>query len=92
MGNPYPQRRSLFNRFLDLLERGGNKLPDPVFIFISLCALILLAGVNISEVNRIVKQFEQMKKMMKQLPSMMKNKKRGGLGGLFGGGRLRFPM
>jgi len=50
------------------------------------------AGVNISEVNRIVKQFEQMKKMMKQLPGMMGGKKRGGLGGLFGGGRLRFPM
>ena len=29
------------------------------------------AGVDISEVNRIVKQFEQMKKMMKQLPGMM---------------------
>lgn len=38
------------------------------------------AGVDISEVNRIVKQFEQMKKMMKQLPGMMGGgKKRGGL-------------
>lgn len=44
MENLYPQRRSFFNRFLDLLERGGNKLPDPVFIFISLCALILLCS------------------------------------------------
>ena len=26
------------------------------------------AGVDISEVNRLVKQFEQMKKMMKQMP------------------------
>ncbi len=26
------------------------------------------AGVDISEVNRIVKQFEQMQKMMKQIP------------------------
>ena len=45
------------------------------------------AGVDISEVNRIVKQFDQMKKMMKQFPGMMKNagKKKGGLGGLFGG-------
>ena len=34
------------------------------------------AGVDISEVNRVVKQFEQMKKMMKQLPGMM-----GGIGG-----------
>jgi len=44
------------------------------------------SGVNIAEVNRLVKQFEQMKKMMKQFPGMMKNsKKRGALGGLFGG-------
>ncbi len=35
------------------------------------------AGVDISEVNRIVKQFEQMKKMMKQLPGMMGGKKKG---------------
>ena len=42
------------------------------------------AGVDISEVNRIVKQFDQMKKMMKQLPGMMGGgkKNRGGLGGL----------
>ena len=44
------------------------------------------SGVNIADVNRLVKQFEQMKKMMKQFPGMMKNgKKRGALGGLFGG-------
>lgn len=30
------------------------------------------AGVDISEVNRLVKQMEQMKKMMKQMPGMMK--------------------
>ena len=30
------------------------------------------AGVDISEVNRLVKQFEQMKKMMKQMPAKMK--------------------
>lgn len=49
------------------------------------------AGVNISEVNRIVKQFDQMKKMMKQLPGMMGGKKgRGGLGGMFGKMKLPF--
>ena len=32
------------------------------------------AGVNISEVNKLVKQFEQMKKMMKQFPGMMGGK------------------
>ena len=38
------------------------------------------AGVDISEVNRLVKQFEQTQKMMKQMP------------GLFGGKRGRFKM
>lgn len=42
------------------------------------------AGVDISEVNRLVKQFDQMKKMMKQLPGMMGGgKKKGGLFGKF---------
>lgn len=49
------------------------------------------AGVDISEVNRIVKQFDQMKKMMKQMPGMMGGKKgRGGLGGMFG--KLKMPF
>ena len=51
------------------------------------------AGVDISEVNRIVKQFDQMKKMMKQLPGMMGGKKGrgfGGLGGMFG--KMKMPF
>ncbi|MCF0134743.1 MAG: signal recognition particle protein [Blautia sp.] len=38
------------------------------------------AGVDIAEVNRLVKQFEQSKKMMKQMPGLMggKSAKRGG--------------
>lgn len=48
------------------------------------------AGVDIAEVNRIVKQFEQMKKMMKLLPGMMGGKRRGGLGGLMGKMKLPF--
>lgn len=43
------------------------------------------AGVDISEVNRLVKQFEQAKKMMKQMPGMM-----GGKGGKRGGLKLPF--
>lgn len=43
------------------------------------------AGVDISEVNRIVKQFDQMKKMMKQFPGMMKGRGKNPLSGLFGG-------
>ena len=42
------------------------------------------AGVDIAEVNRLVKQVEQMKKMMKQMPGLMKRgKRRGGFGGRF---------
>lgn len=48
------------------------------------------AGVDISEVNRIVKQFDQMKKMMKQLPGMMGKKNRGGLGGMLGKFKMPF--
>lgn len=51
------------------------------------------AGVDISVVNRFIKQFEQTQKMMKQMPGMMGGKK--GLGGLgmFGKkGGMRFPF
>ncbi len=52
------------------------------------------SGVSISEVNRLVKQFEQMKKMMKQMPGLMGGGKRRGLGGLGGlmGGKLKLPF
>lgn len=43
------------------------------------------AGVDISVVNRFIKQFEQSQKMMKQLPGMM-----GGMGGKKGKFRLPF--
>jgi signal recognition particle subunit SRP54 len=45
------------------------------------------AGVDIAEVNRLVKQFEQTKKLMKQMPGLMGGKKgrRGGMGGMFKG-------
>ncbi len=39
------------------------------------------AGVDIAEVNRLVKQFEQMQKMMKQMPKMMGGKRFGKRGG-----------
>lgn len=44
--------------------------------------IALGAGVDIAEVNRLVKQFEQAKKMMKQMPGMMKKGKRGMFKGL----------
>lgn len=40
------------------------------------------AGVDISEVNRFIKQFEQSRKMMKKMPGMMGGKK----------GKMRFPF
>jgi signal recognition particle subunit SRP54 len=43
------------------------------------------AGVDLSEVNRMVKQFEQTRKMMKQMPGMM-----GGKSGKRGGFKLPF--
>lgn len=48
------------------------------------------AGVDISVVNRFVKQFEQSQKMMKQLPGMMGGKKGMGMFGKKGG--MRFPF
>lgn len=45
------------------------------------------AGVDISEVNRLVKQHEQSKKMMKQMSGMMGGKRKGGKKGLF-----KFPF
>ncbi len=41
------------------------------------------AGVDIAEVNRLVKQFEQTQKMMKQMPGMFGNGKKG---------RMKFPF
>ena len=45
------------------------------------------AGVDVAEVNRLVKQFEQSKKMMKQMPGLMGG---GKMGGKRGGFKLPF--
>ena len=53
------------------------------------------AGVDIGEVNRLVKQFDQMKKIMKQMPGLMGGgKRKGGFGGLGGllGGKMKMPF
>ena len=54
------------------------------------------AGVDIAEVNRLVKQFEQSRKMMKQMSGMMSGKRKGmgGLGGLGNlmGGKFKLPF
>lgn len=48
------------------------------------------AGVDISVVNRFIKQFEQSQKMMKQLPGMMGGLGKKGRGGFPGGFKLPF--
>jgi signal recognition particle subunit SRP54 len=48
------------------------------------------AGVDITEVNRLMKQYEQSKKMMKQFSGMMNKGRMGGRGGLLGGLKLPF--
>lgn len=51
---------SLFARFLDKIEHWGNKLPDPVMIFVGLCVIIILASgllsaLNVSAYNPVTK-------------------------------------
>jgi signal recognition particle subunit SRP54 len=48
--------------------------------------IALGAGVQVQEVNRLLKQFEQTQKMMKQFGGGKKG--RGGMGGMFGGGKF----
>ena len=59
-------------------ERGNPKLMNPS----RKRRIARGSGTDIAEVNRIVKQFEQMQKLMKQMKGMQKH---GGLGRLFGG-------
>ncbi|WP_349410470.1 signal recognition particle protein [Pseudalkalibacillus sp. SCS-8] len=44
------------------------------------------SGRSVQEVNRLLKQFEDMKKMMKQMSNMQKGKKKGGMG------NFKFPF
>ena len=51
------------------------------------------AGVSIDEVNRLCRQLEQSRKLMKQYGSMLKGgKKRRGFGGMGGLGGMRLPF
>lgn len=38
------KKKGFMDKFLDIIEKSGNKLPDPVVIFISLCVIILIAS------------------------------------------------
>ncbi|WP_026515959.1 signal recognition particle protein [Butyrivibrio sp. MC2021] len=64
-------------------ERRNPKLMSPQRKF----RIAKGSGNDIADVNRFIKQFEQMQKMMKQMPGLMG--KRGGLGKL--GGLGKFP-
>ncbi len=42
MSNKSTQKSGLFNRFLNLVEKGGNKLPHPVTIFLWLSLFVII--------------------------------------------------
>jgi len=50
------------------------------------------AGVSLDEVNRLCKQFEQSRKLMKQYSGMLKGRKRRGFGGFGGLGGFKLPF
>ncbi len=50
------QKKSFLDRFLDIIEKSGNKLPDPAILFLMLMLLVwvlsaLLSGVSFTEVD-----------------------------------------
>lgn len=45
------KKKSLFMRFLDMLERNGNRLPDPIYIFIGLSVIIVILSFFLSKVG-----------------------------------------
>ncbi len=49
--SPPPVSRSLMQRFLDRLEQAGNKLPDPVMIFVIALAVTFLASLLLAPVQ-----------------------------------------
>ncbi len=61
-------------------ERANPKLMNPKRKF----RIAKGAGVDIADVNRFIKQFEQSQKMMKQLPGMMGKHGKRGFGGMGG--------
>lgn len=70
-------------------ERANPKLLNPQRKF----RIAKGAGVDIAEVNRFIKQFEQSQKMMKSMPGLLGGMgKKGRMGGLGGFGGKRFPF
>ncbi|MDO4301041.1 MAG: signal recognition particle protein [Clostridia bacterium] len=50
------------------------------------------SGTSIQEINKLLKQFEEMKKMMKMMNGFAKGKKGFGIPGGLGGGKIKFPF
>lgn len=67
-------------------ERGNPKLLNPSRKH----RIARGAGLDIAQVNRFVKQFEQSQKMMKQMPGLMGGKRGKGMFPGMGGGRFPF--
>lgn len=45
------QKRGIFSGFLDVIERWGNRLPDPVVLFLVITAIILLCSAIFSAIG-----------------------------------------
>lgn len=55
------KKKSVMQRFLDVVERAGNRLPDPIYIFIYLSIIIvalsfILSNLGVSAVNPATKE------------------------------------
>jgi len=49
------ERKSLFYRFLDWVERAGNKLPDPFMLFVILAAAVIVLSFFLAKLNVQIK-------------------------------------
>ncbi|GAK04504.1 LOW QUALITY PROTEIN: aminobenzoyl-glutamate transport protein [Geomicrobium sp. JCM 19037] len=49
--DPNKKRRGLFQRFLDVVEKAGNRLPHPVTLFVILALIVMVASAIASSFN-----------------------------------------
>ena len=52
------KNKGLFTRFLDLVERGGNKLPHPVTIFVILSLIVIIISEIAARTNLTVSYYD----------------------------------
>ena len=60
------EKKSFAQRFLDAVEKLGNKLPDPIVLFMIIAGLILLAS-WIAGMFGLSAKIQLMEKQLKQL-------------------------